>query len=173
MYNKYIDREILLMDATSIEALSMTVTDIELRMIDPQRNRLRLYGITESKTLFGEHCLRIVWGRIGHRRLRERTEVFSTRAALERRRLELLSRRVRHGYVEYPEVRPPARDVEREIVEAHGLPLASLKVRAMVSEWHTATKALADYIAARKRKRFDLVDVSTLAAMYAAAEGFA
>ena len=87
--------------------------------------------------------------------------------------MELLSRRVRHGYVEYPEVRPPARDVEREIVEAHGLPLASLKVRAMVSEWHTATKALADYIAARKRKRFDLVDVSTLAAMYAAAEGFA
>ena len=33
-------------------------------------------GLTECRTLFGELCLRIVWGRIGNRRLRERSETF-------------------------------------------------------------------------------------------------
>jgi predicted DNA-binding WGR domain protein len=52
------------------------MTDIELRMVDPARNRFRLYGLTECRTLFGEPCLIIGWGRIGHR-LRRRTEVFA------------------------------------------------------------------------------------------------
>ncbi len=69
------------------------LTDVELRSVDPSRNRFRLYGITECCTLFGELCLRIVWGRIGNRRLRERSEVFEDRAALQRRREELLERR--------------------------------------------------------------------------------
>lgn len=71
--------------------------DHELRLIDPARNRFRLYGMTESRTLFGEACLVIAWGRIGHR-LRVRTELFDDARALERRRLALLARRRRHGY---------------------------------------------------------------------------
>jgi predicted DNA-binding WGR domain protein len=73
------------------------MTDIELRMVDPARNRFRLYGPTECRTLFGEPCLVIGWGRIGHR-LRSRTEVFADRDLLEHRRNALLARRRRNGY---------------------------------------------------------------------------
>jgi len=58
--------------------------DLELRLVDPAKNRFRIYGLTECRTLFGELCLRIVWGRIGNRRPRECTEVFEDRSALER-----------------------------------------------------------------------------------------
>ena len=71
--------------------------DHELRLVDTSRNRFRLYGMTETRTLFGEACLVIAWGRIGHR-LRARTEVFADERALERRRRALLARRRRHGY---------------------------------------------------------------------------
>jgi predicted DNA-binding WGR domain protein len=73
------------------------MTDIELRMVDPVRNRFRLYGLTETRTLFGEPCLVIGWGRIGHR-LRSRTEVFADQGLLEHRRKALLARRRRNGY---------------------------------------------------------------------------
>ena len=72
--------------------------DIELKLVDPSRNRHRHYAITETRTLFGEPCLVITWGRIG-RRCRVRTEVFTSREDLAQRRDELLERRRQHGYV--------------------------------------------------------------------------
>ena len=74
------------------------LVDIELKLVDAIRNRHRQYGITEGRTLFGEPCLIIAWGRIGNR-CRVRTEVFSSRGDLARRRDELLRRRRQHGYV--------------------------------------------------------------------------
>jgi predicted DNA-binding WGR domain protein len=152
------------------------MTDIELRLINPRANKFRLYGITECTTLFGEPCLRIVWGRIGHRRLRERSETFATRAELEQRRSELLARRRHHGYdVHFERLRreDAAREAEREIVEAHGLPLASPVARDLVSRWHAAARELACFIAVHRSAPIDLVDASTLGAMYANAAGFA
>jgi predicted DNA-binding WGR domain protein len=73
--------------------------DVELRLVDASRNRFRVYGLTVCRTLFGELCLRVVWGRMGHRRLHERSETFADAGVLERRRVELLARRRRHGYV--------------------------------------------------------------------------
>jgi predicted DNA-binding WGR domain protein len=73
-------------------------TDIELRLVDPQANRFRVYGISETRTLFGEACLVLAWGRIGHA-LKQRTEIFADGVALDRRRRELLGRRRRRGYV--------------------------------------------------------------------------
>jgi predicted DNA-binding WGR domain protein len=73
--------------------------DLELRLVDPAKNRFRLYGMTEARTLFGEPCLLIAWGRIG-RKLRRRTETFDDRELLERRWRALVARRRRHGYVE-------------------------------------------------------------------------
>ena len=75
------------------------MSDIELRLIDPIRNRFRVYGITECPTLFGELGLFIAWGRIGHR-LRTRFETFEDAVALDARRSELLARRRRRGYVD-------------------------------------------------------------------------
>ena len=43
-------------------------SDLELRLINPAKNAFRIYGLSECVTLFGEVCLRIVWGRIGNRR---------------------------------------------------------------------------------------------------------
>jgi predicted DNA-binding WGR domain protein len=165
--------------------------DIELRLVDCARNRLRLYGVTECRTLFGELCLRVQWGRIGHRRLRERSETFSDARALEQRRSELLGRRRRHGYVpvqpataaverSVPEplaapaaaARPlspalaRARALQQDIVQAHGLSLRERAVRELVERWYEATSALARYLEERQPERLDLVDVSTLAAMY-------
>lgn len=76
---------------------SASLDDVELRLIDPERNRFRLYGMTECLTLFGERCLVIAWGRIGQP-LRRRCEMFVDRDALERRRQALLARRRRNGY---------------------------------------------------------------------------
>ena len=171
--------------------------DVELRLIDPKRNAFRLYGLTATVTLFGERCLRIQWGRIGNRRVRERTETFPDDAALQRRRGELLERRRRHGYQlvaatpdadsslpshelkrpspaqhRDPSHAPPspatarARATERDIVEAHGLALGERAVQQLVSRWHEATSALARYLEERRAEHLDLVDISTLAAMY-------
>lgn len=71
--------------------------DVELRLIDPARNRFRFFAITETPTLFDKHALAIAWGRIGSA-MRRRLETFDSRDALERRRRELLARRRRHGY---------------------------------------------------------------------------
>lgn len=149
--------------------------DIELRLVDAAKNKFRLYGITSCRTLFGELALRIVWGRIGHRRLRERTEIFPTTEALERRHAELLQRRRQHGYVVHTSRarETQIRAVERDIVEAHGLPLASPHVRALVSRWHNVTRELARFVGEQTKQPLDLVDISTLAVMYAHAEGFA
>jgi predicted DNA-binding WGR domain protein len=170
--------------------------DVELRLIDPARNAFRLYGLTACRTLFGELCLRIQWGRIGNRRVRERSETFPDRAALERRRTELLARRRQHGYrlageeptaaseaiLPVPELRAHrlalaplpapspaivrARAAERDIVEAHGLSLGERAVQQLVVRWHEATAAIARYLEERRAEHLDLVDVSTLAAMY-------
>ena len=148
----------------------MDANDLELRQVDASRNRFRIYGLTECRTLFGERCLRIVWGRIGSGRLRERSEVFETQGALERRRSELLARRRQHGYVLVNKAPAPTtaatRDTERDIVEAHGLPIRDLSVQRMVSRWHQATLDLSRYLRGRREEALDLVDVSTLAAMY-------
>jgi predicted DNA-binding WGR domain protein len=82
------------------------MTDIELRMVDPARNRFRLYGLTETRTLFGEPCLIIGWGRIGQR-LRSRTEVFADQELLEHRRNALLALRRQHGYALFASPRIP------------------------------------------------------------------
>lgn len=170
------------MDAP-LEGISivMTPTDLELRLIDPSKNRARLYGITECVTLFGEMCLRIVWGRIGNRQLRERSEVFESREALERRRKELLVRRRQHGYIAtspHSEAAPEAihtveHAMEREIVEAHGLHLGDRTARALVEGWHAATRALRAYLTKQRAEELDMEDVSTLASMYALAAGVA
>ena len=92
--------------------------DLELRLVDPTKNRFRIYGLTECRTLFGELCLRIVWGRIGDRHQRERSEVFGDRAAMLRRREELLGRRRRHGYVvssSTPRAAARQRTAEKEV----------------------------------------------------------
>jgi predicted DNA-binding WGR domain protein len=120
--------------------------DVELRLVDPSRNRFRIYGLTECRTLFGELCLRIVWGRIGNRRLRERSETFPDRPSLVRRRRELLGRRERHGYVSTSTPRAAARAraelrveaqaahaTERAILEAHGLPIEDDAARTLVA----------------------------------------
>jgi predicted DNA-binding WGR domain protein len=174
------------MDAV-VEGISMTTAspledDIELRLIEPSRNAFRLYGLTVCKTLFGELCLRIQWGRIGNRRVRERSETFSAADALERRRSELLARRRQHGYrpagataqasvaaappLPLPAVRSTCVAVQRDIVEAHGLPLRERTVRQLVDRWYAATTALASYLEERRAEHLDLVEVSTLAAMY-------
>jgi predicted DNA-binding WGR domain protein len=157
-------------------------SDVELRLVDPSRNRFRVYGLTVCRTLFGEPCLRIVWGRLGNRRLRERSETFESRETLERRREELLTRRRRHQYVplgtdwgtllERREAPAGRREearrvaVEREIVEAHGLSLGDRVARDLVARWHAAASELRTYVAARGDAAIDLEDVSTLAAMY-------
>jgi predicted DNA-binding WGR domain protein len=84
------------MESEAMHAAS-PLDDVELRLIEPERNRFRLYGLTECFTLFGEFCLVIAWGRIGHP-LRRRSEMFVDREALVRRRDALLARRRRHGY---------------------------------------------------------------------------
>ncbi len=153
--------------------------DLELRLVDPAKNRFRIYGITECTTLFGELCLRIVWGRIGNRRPRERSEVFADRIALERRREELLGRRRRHGYVSMNTPRaaararheqrtelPAAHAVERAILEAHGLPVEDMAARTLVSRWHSATVAILRYLEAKGTEALDLVDASMLAEMF-------
>jgi predicted DNA-binding WGR domain protein len=70
---------------------------IELRRVERLRNCFRYYRIAEGRTLFGEPCLMIQWGRIGGR-LRVRVETFAGRSSLSARRAELLARRRRHGY---------------------------------------------------------------------------
>ena len=75
----------------------MSLDGIELRQVDPARRRFRRYRIVESRTLFGEPCLIIEWGRIG-RPARLRSEAFVSAAALALRKRELLARRRRHGY---------------------------------------------------------------------------
>ncbi len=152
--------------------------DVELCLVDPVRNRFRVYGLTVCRTLFGELCLRIAWGRLGSRRLRERSETFRDEAALEQRRCQLLALRRRHGYEprrgregrlpRTPLRAPESSDaaVERAVVEAHGLSLGSADVRKLVGRWYAATRELARYLEERQADAFDLVDVSTLAAMY-------
>jgi predicted DNA-binding WGR domain protein len=170
--------------------------DLELRLIDPARNRFRRYGLTECRTLFGESCLRIQWGRVGHRRLRERCELFPSDLALRQRCEELLALRASHGYLmvttnntarslastsvaarqqattapEQPSPSYPAmastRAVQREIVEAHGLSLREPAVQQLVGRWRDATTDLRAYLAERQPEHLNLVDVSTLADMY-------
>jgi predicted DNA-binding WGR domain protein len=69
--------------------MSLDVVPLELRNIDPTRRRFRRYRITESRTLFGEPCLIIEWGRIGWP-ARLRCEAFTSGADLSVRKRELL-----------------------------------------------------------------------------------
>lgn len=70
---------------------------VELRQLDPSRNRARMYRLAESSSLFGERGLMITWGRIG-RAPRVRFEPIESDAALHARWSELLKRRLAHGY---------------------------------------------------------------------------
>jgi predicted DNA-binding WGR domain protein len=169
--------------------LVLVDSDVELRLVDPSRNRFRVYGITVYRNLFGELCLGVAWGRLGHRRLRERSETFANRSALERRRRELLSRRKEHGYVPLgtdwamllgtPGAdavrREPASQAAtaREIVEAHGLSLHDVVARELVGRWYATAVELRSYLAVRRvphgEPSLDIEDVSTLAAMYVSA----
>ena len=168
-----------------VASMTLDVDDLrdhELRLVDPAKNRFRIYGLTECRTLFGELCLRIVWGRIGNRRLRERSEVFDDRAALDRRREELLRLRRRHGYVPTASPRTAAgasaaeervHATERAILEAHGLPLEDATARTLVARWHAATSAIVRYLETKRTEMLDLVDVSTLAGMFVSASSAA
>jgi hypothetical protein len=69
--------------------------------------------------------------------------------------------------------RLPVAAVERELVEAHGLRLRDAVAHALVEQWHRATRDLSDYLEERSAERLDLVDVSTLAALYSTAAGIA
>lgn len=84
------------MSEAQLEAVAALV---ELRQVDPARKRFRRYRMRECRTLFGEPCLVIEWGRIGGP-LRLRSETFPTPGALASRKRELLARRRRHGYVQ-------------------------------------------------------------------------
>jgi predicted DNA-binding WGR domain protein len=164
--------------------LDLLDNDVELRLLDATRNRFRVYGLTVCRTRFGEPCLRIVWGRLGNRHLRERSETFGSAEALERRRDELLNRRRQQCYVplgtDWPtllvrrEGDPERRGLRGqaavgEIVEAHGLSLGDRVARSLVEQWHAAASALRSYVETRGEGSLDLEDVSTLAAMYLAA----
>jgi predicted DNA-binding WGR domain protein len=76
-------------------------SSIELRSVDPKRDRARHYHLSNCRSLFGELALLITWGRIG-RPPRARIETFESLAELTKRRTELLARRRAHGYVEHP-----------------------------------------------------------------------
>jgi predicted DNA-binding WGR domain protein len=161
--------------------MDLKLMDVELRLVDPKRNRFRLYGVTRGRTLFGERCLQIVWGRMGHARMRERTETFANVTMLEQRWKELLERRRQHGYVPlgtswdailgYDPVATAAAAETREIVEAHGLAIEDRKARTLVLQWARAARRLQSFVRVRAQTTLDLEDVSTLAAMYAAAAG--
>jgi predicted DNA-binding WGR domain protein len=73
---------------------------IELRSIDPKRDRARHYYLATCRSLFGEPALLITWGRIG-RPPRARLETFESMTKLTKRRTELLARRRAHGYIEH------------------------------------------------------------------------
>jgi predicted DNA-binding WGR domain protein len=65
---------------------------VELRSVDRERNRFRVYRMWLQPTLFGGTDLVIEWGRIGAR-LRRRSEDFT-----QARWNELVTRRRRNGY---------------------------------------------------------------------------
>src|ERR1700744_2474664 len=112
--------------------------DVELELVEPRTTRFRFYGLSECRTLFGELCLRIVWGRLGNRRMRERSEVFRDRAALERRRTELVGLRRRHGYVSSstPRVVAQARAAAPSPAAAARLDARTLFVARAILEQH-------------------------------------
>lgn len=65
---------------------------VELRSVDREKNRFRVYRMWLQPTLFGGVDLVIEWGRIGARP-RRRSELF-TQARWD----ELVARRRRNGY---------------------------------------------------------------------------
>jgi len=79
----------------------------------------------EARTLFGEPCLVIAWGHIGSR-CRVRTEAFSSRVNLVRRRSELLARRRQHGSGRYPEVACLLGRDERGALSDDPIPIGAL-----------------------------------------------
>jgi hypothetical protein len=100
---------------------------------------------------------------------------------LEQRWKELLERRRQHGYVPLGRswdailgcdpVATAAAAETREIFEAHGLAIEDRKARTLVLEWARAARRLQSFVRVRTQTSLDLEDVSTLAAMYAAAAG--
>ena len=71
---------------------------IELRRIEPKKNRFRRYRIRRSRTLFDEDCLLIEWGRLGQP-LRLRVESFHSPTQLHKRVEELIELRKKRGYL--------------------------------------------------------------------------
>jgi predicted DNA-binding WGR domain protein len=79
--------------------------ELELRHIDPRRNRARRYHLSKCRSLFGELSILITWGRIGARP-RLRLETFRNEATRSARWHGLLARRSSHGYQVVVEARP-------------------------------------------------------------------
>jgi len=70
---------------------------MELRSVDPARNRQRRYALSIQYRVDGGAELVIAWGRIGQR-ARVRVESFESVIDLRRRYAALLARRRRHDY---------------------------------------------------------------------------
>ena len=71
---------------------------IELRHIDPNRNRARFYALRVMPTLFGEWSLMAEWGRIGQAGQVQRRDYPDERAAV-RALAERAQRKTRRGYL--------------------------------------------------------------------------
>jgi len=70
---------------------------VAFRLFDSKTNALRVYGLSEQRGLFDDHCLIITWGRLGQP-LRSRTETFDDAAELQARAHKLAKLRLAHGY---------------------------------------------------------------------------
>ena len=71
---------------------------VELWSVDPAANRARGYRVATTRTLFGEPCVKIQWGRIGQH-WREKTELYPDDALCEQRVRTLVNLRTGRGYV--------------------------------------------------------------------------
>jgi predicted DNA-binding WGR domain protein len=70
---------------------------LHFERIDAKHNRFRVYRIAVCRDLFGAPCVVTEWGRRG-RRLRFRSEVFTSDGECERRAAFLALRRRQRGY---------------------------------------------------------------------------
>lgn len=71
---------------------------IELELRRVMHKRTRVYSMVATRDLFGSLVLRVRYGRLGWRTLREREEAFTTEHALTTRVRELVTTRLHHGY---------------------------------------------------------------------------
>lgn len=98
--------------------------ELELRRVMPKRTRV--YVMVATRDLFGALVLRVRFGRVGWRTLREREEAFTTEHALTTRVRALVTTRLHHGYTahagdvaRYDARRKQTRMPKRSQLEAH------------------------------------------------------